>query len=112
MASRAQAAVGLGQLTLEAGGATVDTSTIGSIKWGAETRDLDGQFRKGDDVAIALVARVVNVSFEDKYDAHGNVTETIRKHTLRVDEQSAKVAQAEAFTVAPANSDADGPEAD
>jgi hypothetical protein len=102
MASRAQqAAVGLGQLTLDVGGATVDTSTIGSIKWGAETRDLPGQFRKGDDVAIALVARVVAVNIEDKYDAHGNVVETIRKHVLRVDEQSAKIKEAEAFTVAP-----------
>lgn len=113
MATRAQqAAVGLGQLTLEAGGATVDTSRIASVKWGAETRDLDGQFRKGDDVTVTLTARVTNVAFEDKYDAHGNVTETIRKHTLRVDEQTAKVAAAGAFTVAPANTDADGPEGD
>jgi hypothetical protein len=93
------------QLSLIAGGATVDTSTIGSIKWGAETRDLDGQFQKGDDVAVALVARVVKVEFEDKYDAHGNVTETIRRHTLR------KIAEPAAFTVAPTNPDADGPEA-
>jgi hypothetical protein len=74
MASRAQqASVGLGQLTLDVGG----------------------------DVAIALVARVVAVNIEDKYDAHGNVVETIRKHVLRVDEQSAKIKEAEAFTVAP-----------
>jgi hypothetical protein len=104
-------AVGLAQLSLIAGGATVDTSTIGSIKWGAETRDLEGQFRKGDDVTLTLTARVTDVTFSDKYDAHGNVTETIRKHTLRVDEQSAKVAAAEAYTVAPTNTDADGPEA-
>jgi hypothetical protein len=85
MASRAQqASVGLGQLTLDVGGATVDTSTIGSIKWGAETRDLPGQFRKGDDVAVALVARVVAVNIEDKYDAHGNAVETIRKHAALV----------------------------
>jgi hypothetical protein len=87
-----QQAVGLGQLTLDAGGATVDTSRIGSVKWGAETRDLEGQFRKGDDIAIALVARVVEVKLRDVYDAHGNVKETIREHVIRVDEQSANVA--------------------
>jgi hypothetical protein len=112
VASRAaQQAVGLGQLTLDAGGATVDTSRIGSVKWGAETRDLEGQFRKGDDIAIALVARVVEVKLRDVYDAHGNVKETIREHVVRVDEQSAKVAKAEAFTVVADDPDAgDGEE--
>lgn len=74
------------QLTLIAGGATVDTSVIGGVSFAAGTKDLDAQFKKGDDVRIEVVARVTGVNCVDKYDAHGNIAETIRKHGLRVDE--------------------------
>jgi len=75
------------QLTLEVGGATVDTSTIGSIQWAAEVRNVgQREFDKGDDVELRIVARVVGVDIKDRYDAHGNVAETIRQHELRIDE--------------------------
>lgn len=74
------------QLTLIAGGATVDTAVIGGVSFAAGTKELDAQFKKGDDVRIEVVARVTGVNCVDKYDAHGNIAETIRKHGLRVDE--------------------------
>ena len=73
------------QLTLDAGGATVDTSKIGSLKWGAETQDLGDEFQKGSDVELKIFARVTDVRLQDKYDAHGNVSETIRYHVVRAD---------------------------
>lgn len=111
MANRAQqAAVGLGQLTLDAGGATVDTSIITSVKWGKDTRDLPGEFKKGSDVRVTLLCRVTGVPVDDLYDGHGNIKETVRGHKLRVDEvEKVELVKRDAFTLAPDESD-EGPD--
>lgn len=107
MASRAQqAAVGLAQLTLEAGGATVDTAVITSVKWGKDTRDLPGEFKKGSDVRITLLCRVTGTPFDDLYDGHGNIKETVRGHKLRVDEvEKVELVARDNFTLAPDDPD-------
>lgn len=74
------------QLTLVAGGATVDTSTIASVKFAKGTREIQSEFKKGDDVIVTFVARVTDVKLGDKYDGHGNIAETVRGHALRIDE--------------------------
>lgn len=86
------------QLTLDAGGATVDSAEIASVKWAAGTKPLTREFKKGSDIEIRLIARVVEVKVKDVYDAHGNISETIRGHVLRVDDtKSVKVANEEAY---------------
>lgn len=89
------------QLSLDPGGATVDTAKVGGLTWAAGTKDLDEQLVKGSDVRITLVARVTGVPFEDKYDAHGNISETIRSHDLRIDTiESIETVRARAYTTA------------
>jgi hypothetical protein len=86
-------------LTLDAGGATVDVSEIASIKFAKGVRDLDREFKKGSDVRVTLVCRVVNADFPDKYDGHGNISETKRRHFLRADElESIEVVAERDFT--------------
>lgn len=74
------------QITLDVGGATADSSEIKGLSWAAGTKELDREFKKGDDVRIVLTGRVVGVPIDDKYDGHGNVRETIRGHKIRVDD--------------------------
>lgn len=73
------------QLSLDAGGATVDTSVIDGVKFAKGVKDLEEGLTKGSDVHLTIIARVTDVKLTDKYDAHGNVAETLRKHTLRID---------------------------
>lgn len=73
-------------LTLDVGGATVDAAVIAGVSFAKGTRDLDREFKKGSDVRITVVARVVDVGARDKYDGHGNISETTRRHSFRVDE--------------------------
>ena len=78
--------VQLRQLSLDAGGATVDESVIGTFSFAAGMKDLDVEFKKGSDVRFTFVARVTGVDTEDKYDGHGNIARTIRGHDFRVDQ--------------------------
>lgn len=89
------------QLSLDPGGATVDTAKIGGITWAAGTKDLDEELVKGSDVRVTLVARVTGVPFDDKYDAHGHIAETIRSHDLRIDSiEQIETVSARAYTTA------------
>lgn len=74
------------QLTLNVGGANVDTSQIASLKFAKEVNEIGDQFPKGADVTLQVTCRVTEVKVTDRYDAHGNVSETIRRHVLRADE--------------------------
>lgn len=86
---------------------------ITSIRWGKDTRDLPSEYKKGSDVRITLLCRVTGTPFDDLYDGHGNIKETVRGHKLRVDEvEKVEMVARDAYTVAPANSDAEGPEGD
>lgn len=92
-----------GRLDDRAGGATVDTSKIDSVRFAAGTKELDAQFRKGSDVRVTVIARVTGTPVDDKYDAHGNVAETIRGHRLRIDEvESIELVRADAAKTAAA----------
>lgn len=90
------------QLPLDAGGATVDVSKIGSVTFAANMKDLNIAIKKGSDVEVRFVARCTGVDFEDKYDAHGNVAVTERIHDLRIDEIKIESVNADRFKLAPA----------
>lgn len=93
-------------LTLDIGGATVDTSVIAGLSWAKGTKDLEREFKKGSDVRITLVARVTEVGAKDKYDGDGNISETVKGHKFRADELESieLVAEADFTTVAEAAS--------
>lgn len=74
------------QLSLNVGGATVDQAVLGSIRWAAEVNEIDQDFKKGDDVLITVRARVTDVKIRDTYDAHGNVSATVKTFGLRGDD--------------------------
>jgi hypothetical protein len=90
------------QLSLDPGGATVDVSAIGTISIPKELKDLEQvEFKKGSDVKITLTARVVDISFPDHYDSHGNIAKTERLHHLRVDDvESVDLVTARAYKTA------------
>lgn len=90
------------QFTLDAGGAIPDTAEIGSVTFAAGTKALADEIKKGSDVAVTLTARVVEVHTADKYDAHGHVSETIRRHDLRIDDIQVDDVVPQAFTLAAA----------
>lgn len=90
------------QLSLSAGGATVDVSEIAGFGFAAGTKKLDGEFKKGADVEVTLRCRVTAVKLVDQYDSQGNVAVTVREHTLRVDEvASADLVNAQAYRTPP-----------
>jgi hypothetical protein len=70
------------QLTLNVGGATVDRSEIAGFGFRAGAKALDGELKKGSDVTITMRCRVTAVKVKDEYDGHGNVSVTVREHTL------------------------------
>jgi hypothetical protein len=69
------------QLSLDAGG---DAPQSSSIKLRGGSLALEGQFAKGDVVHLWIEARVGEVTFVDKVDAHGAVTGTERRHVARM----------------------------
>lgn len=73
---------GTGQLSMSVGGKRVTSSEVrlqgGAIK-------LEGQFEKGERIALEVVVVVGEVHFVDKHDAAtGQVVECIRRHKARV----------------------------
>lgn len=84
-AGAASNVVRMRQLSLDAGGATVDSSRIDGVTWAAGTKDLEGEFKKGSDVRMTVIMRTVGIHPVDKYDGHGNIAETIRGHDFRID---------------------------
>lgn len=71
------------QLTFEVGGSTPDTSIL-KIK-SAEIELAPGQsWLKGKTVNVELEVRIDEIAFVDRYDSHGNVTETKRIHVARM----------------------------
>lgn len=100
------------------GGATIDRAEIKSLRLAKGVGELkaENDLGKGDDVEIRIVARVVEGGGKDKYDAHGNISETTKRLALRVDEldivsinQGAFVADMPSDDPAPDDDD-DGPE--
>lgn len=71
------------QLSFEVGGAKPDTSIL-KVKSSEITLDAGTQHKKGDTFVIELEVRIDELTFADKYDAHGNVSETKRLHVARV----------------------------
>lgn len=67
-------------VTLAVGGTTPDKSQVSIM---SASRDVKGQFKKGDTVRLEVVAKVVDISFPDTTDSFGNVTSTARRHKLR-----------------------------
>lgn len=68
-------------LSLSAGG---DAPTSSSIKLRGGSLALEGQFNKGEVVAVWVEIRVSEVQFVDKIDVHGNVSGTERRHLGRM----------------------------
>jgi hypothetical protein len=68
-------------LSLSAGGEKPQSS---SIKLRGGSLSLEGQFDKGETVAIWVEVRIAEVQFVDKTDAHGNINGTERRHVGRM----------------------------
>lgn len=79
------------------GGATIDSAEIKSIKLAAKVGELDRDLKKGDDVELRIVCRVTGGGSDDKYDAHGNVAETVKGFKLRADELEVVSVNQQAF---------------
>lgn len=88
------------QLSLIAGGATVDTAKIGSLTFAALVAELERELPKGADVELRIVARVTAVDITDKYDSYGNVKETVRAHDLRIDQLTIEGVQSDSYELA------------
>ncbi len=90
------------QISMRVGGATPDESHV-AFQVKGEVKEVGWSASKGDDVELTVKGRVVDVQFKDVYDAHGNVSKTIRKHVIRVDEmpEGGAVMHGKAWTAAP-----------
>jgi hypothetical protein len=74
------------QLSLNVGGATIDTAKLGSIKFAKAVNEIDTDFNKGDDIIISVRCRILGAHPKDRYDAHGNIVETTKTFDLRADD--------------------------
>lgn len=75
------------QLSLNVGGATVDRSELAGFGFRAGAKALDGELKKGSDVVLQVRARVTAVKVKDEYDGHGNISVTVREHTLVITDE-------------------------
>jgi hypothetical protein len=69
------------ELDLEAGGRLPESS---SIKLRGGSLALEGQFRKGETVAVWVECRIAEVHFVDRVDAHGEATGAERRHVAKM----------------------------
>lgn len=71
------------QLNFDVGGSAPDL-TILKVKSAEITLDAGTQHKKGETLTVELEVRIDEIAFVDKYDAHGNVSQTKRIHVAKV----------------------------
>lgn len=71
-----------GQLSLEVGG---DTPSLATVKLLGVSREVEGEFRRGETVTFLTQARCGEIDFIDTMDHQGFVTKSERRHKFRVE---------------------------
>lgn len=71
-----------GQLSLEVGG---DSPSLSTVKLMGVSREVEGEFKRGETVTFLTQARCGEIDFIDTMDAQGFVTKSERRHKFRVE---------------------------
>ena len=69
-----------GQLSLDVGGSMPD---ISSAKFRGISKEVEGEYQRGELLTFTVIARCSEVHFIDSVDEHGVVTKSERRHILR-----------------------------